>query len=279
MQIKKIYNNNIAMVINEKGDEVILVGKGIVFGMKKGDEIQAENAEKKFELKGEAKHKFEKMIQDTPLDYILVSEEIIAYFKEHSTKILDDGIYVTLTDHIANTIERIRMGIDFDMAMLLNVKSLYREEYKLALHAIELLRNAFHLHIDDNEANFITLHIVNAEFKSNMMQIYTITSILESINNIVLKCFKIEVQDNYDFDRFLIHCRFFVQRIVNAEADAQQSAANQEIFQIMKEHSVRQYACVNEIAQMLEKKYNYIVNDEEKLYLLIHLNKLTKDSV
>ena len=39
MLIKKIYNNNIAMVINEKGDEVILVGKGIVFGMKKGDEI------------------------------------------------------------------------------------------------------------------------------------------------------------------------------------------------------------------------------------------------
>ena len=151
MQIKKIYNNNIAMVKNEAGDEVILVGKGIVFGLKKGDEIQAEKAEKKFELKGEAKHKFEKMIQDTPIDYILVSEEIIAYFKEHSAKALNDGIYVTLTDHIANTIERIRMGIDFDMTMLLNVKSLYREEYKLALHAIEMLRNAFHLHIDDNE--------------------------------------------------------------------------------------------------------------------------------
>ncbi len=89
MQIKKIYNNNIAMVKNEAGDEVILVGKGIVFGLKKGDEIQAEKAEKKFELKGEAKHKFEKMIQDTPIDYILVSEEIIAYFKEHSTKALN----------------------------------------------------------------------------------------------------------------------------------------------------------------------------------------------
>lgn len=60
MQIKKIYNNNIAMVKNEAGDEVILVGKGIVFGLKKGDEIQAEKAEKKFELKGKAKHKFEK---------------------------------------------------------------------------------------------------------------------------------------------------------------------------------------------------------------------------
>ena len=177
MQIKKIYNNNIAMVKNEVGDEVILVGKGIVFGLKKGDEIQADKAEKKFELKGEAKHKFEKMIQDTPIDYILVSEEIIAYFKENSTKALNDGIYVTLTDHIANTIERIRMGIDFDMTMLLNVKSLYREEYKLALHAIEMLRNAFHLHIDDSEANFITLHIVNAELTSNMMEIYTLSLI------------------------------------------------------------------------------------------------------
>ena len=266
MQIKKIYNNNIAMVKNEAGDEVILVGKGIVFGLKKGDEIQAEKAEKKFELKGEAKHKFEKMIQDTPIDYILVSEEIIAYFKEHSTKALNDGIYVTLTDHIANTIERIRMGIDFDMTMLLNVKSLYREEYKLALHAIEMLRNAFHLHIDDNEANFITLHIVNAELTSNMMEIYTITSILESINTIVLQSFQVDVQDNYDFDRFLIHCRFFVQRIVNAEAGVHQSTANQAIFQMMKEQSVQQYACVNQIAEMLEKKY-YTLSMMRKNYI------------
>ena len=278
MQIKKIYNNNIAMVKNEAGDEVILVGKGIVFGLKKGDEIQAEKAEKKFELKGEAKHKFEKMIQDTPIDYILVSEEIIAYFKEHSTKALNDGIYVTLTDHIANTIERIRMGIDFDMTMLLNVKSLYRENIS-SLYMQSKCCCAFHLHIDDNEANFITLHIVNAELTSNMMEIYTITSILESINTIVLQSFQVDVQDNYDFDRFLIHCRFFVQRIVNAEAGVHQSTANQAIFQMMKEQSVQQYACVNQIAEMLEKKYAYSVNDEEKLYLLIHLNKLTKDSV
>ena len=71
-----------------------------------------------------------------------------------------------------------------------------------------------------------------------------------------------------------------MQRIVNAEAGVHQSTANQVIFQMMKEQSVQQYACVNQIAEMLEKKvWRYSVNDEEKLYLLIHLNKLTKDSV
>ena len=277
MKIKKTYNNNIAMVVNEKGEDVILVGKGIVFGLKKGDDIPVEKAEKKFELKGEAKHKFEKIIEETPLDYILVSEKIIAYIKEHSDKKLDDGIYVTLTDHIANTIERIRMGIDFDMTMLLNVKSLYREEYKLALHTIEIMREAFDLKIEDSEANFITLHIVNAEFKSNMMQIYTITTILDKINEIVKHHFQINTQDNYDYDRFTTHCRFFVQRVVNKEYLEQRLPVNKEIFLLMKEQSPKQYACINDIAAMLKKQYNYIVNEDEKLYLLIHLNKLTEN--
>lgn len=275
MKIKKIYNNNIALVLNEKGDEVILIGKGIAFGLKKGDEISAEAADKKFELKGEAKHKFENMIQETPLDYILISEEIIAYIKEHSSKDIDDGIYVTLTDHIANTIERIRMGIDFDMTMLLNVKSLYREEYKLALHAVEMLRKAFDLRIDDSEANFITLHIVNAECKSNMMEIYTVTSILDEIDLILCRHFEINKADNYDYDRFMTHCRFFVQRVVNQEYLERDASVNIEIFQIMKKESRKQYACVEEISEMMERKYHYRVNDEEKLYLLIHLNKLT----
>lgn len=276
MIIKKIYNNNIAMVVNEKNQELILVGKGIVFGMKKGDSIYPSEKDKVFELKGDTRTKFEKMIQETPLDYILVTEQIVAYIKKHSTKKIDDGIYVTLTDHIANTIERIRMGIDFDMTMLLNVKSLYREEHKLALYAVELLRKEFDLNIDDNEANFITLHIVNAEFKSNMMEIYTITSIIEEINEIVKRYFEIETQDNYDFDRFTTHCRFFVQRIVHDEYLDKKNNANEEIFKMVKSESPIQYKCVEEISHMLEKKYHYPVTEEEKLYLMIHLNKLTE---
>lgn len=276
MIIKKIYNNNIAMVINENDDEVILVGKGIAFGLKKGDEISDDKVDKKFELKGEAKHKFELMIKETPLDYILVSEEIIAYIKAHSSKEIDDGIYVTLTDHITNTIERIRMGIDFDMTMLLNVKSLYREEHRLALHAIDMMRNAFHLHIDDNEANFITLHIVNAQTNSNMMQTYTITTIIDEITNIVRKNFDIATEDNINWDRFITHCRFFVQRIINKESLDSNIAKNILAFQNIHQSYQNQNDCVDEICEYIEKKYSYMINQDEKMYLLLHLLRLTQ---
>ena len=36
MIIKQIYNNNVILSENEAGDEIILVGRGIAFGMTRG---------------------------------------------------------------------------------------------------------------------------------------------------------------------------------------------------------------------------------------------------
>ena len=49
-------------------------------------------------------------------------------------------------------IERIKMGIVFDPTLLLNVKSLYKEEYRLGLKVTELLRQKLKIDIDDGEA-------------------------------------------------------------------------------------------------------------------------------
>ena len=46
-------NHNVALVRNEKGKELVIVGKGIIFGKKKGDFIPKEKAEKVFRMKTE----------------------------------------------------------------------------------------------------------------------------------------------------------------------------------------------------------------------------------
>ena len=51
--------------------------------------------------------------------------------------------------------------------------------------------------IDDSEASFITLHIVNAEMSSNMMQMYEVTTIMEGILGIVRNEFNI-TENNSD---------------------------------------------------------------------------------
>ena len=48
MIIKKIYNNNIVLVEDEKQLEMVLIGRGIAFHKKAGDPIDAAKAEKRF---------------------------------------------------------------------------------------------------------------------------------------------------------------------------------------------------------------------------------------
>ncbi len=83
------------------------------------------------------------------------------------------------------------MGIVFDPTLLLNVKSLYKEEYRLGLKVTELLRQKLKIDIDDGEASFIALHIINAELDSNMQQMYEITAVIEEILNLVREDFKL----------------------------------------------------------------------------------------
>lgn len=275
MIIKQIYNNNIVLAKNEDGDEVILIGKGIAFGMDKGDIVPKNKVEKRFELQGDAKYKFQQLIQDTPMDYIIASEEIISYIKEQHHKKLNDTIYVTLTDHIMNTIERIRMGMEFDNALLGNVKQLYREEYEIGLVAVQMLSERFHIKIDSSEANFIALHIINAELDSNMMQIYTITEIIDQILLIVKQYFTIKEEDNMAYDRFITHCRFFVQRVLNKYTNNNSSEMNTDILMMMQTKYEIQHSCVTEICDFIKGKYAYNVNQDEQLYLMIHIVKLT----
>ncbi|HCM84722.1 MULTISPECIES: PRD domain-containing protein [Enterococcus] len=275
MIIKKIYNNNAIMVEDQNNNEVILVGKGLAFNMQKEDQINPKLAEKKFELTKEINHRFEELVTSIPLDYILLSERVIAHIKEKSTKKISDSIYVTLTDHIVMMIERIKKGVDFDSLLLLNVKSLYKEEYNIALTAIELINHYLNMTISREEANFITLHIVNAESDFNMMQNYTIIEIITLIQEIVDRHFSIEQEDNRAYDRFLTHCRFFVQQIVNSNYVRSEAHSNRDMLNTMKEAYSEQYQCVKEISLLLKQKYGYLANHEEEFYLLIHIIRLS----
>lgn len=272
---KRVYNNNVVLTENKHGEEVIFVGKGLGYGLSKGDTIDLSKVEKKFELSKKSNQKFVDLIKDLNPEDILLCEKVITYIKEKSNKEIDDSIYVTLTDHIINMVDRIKKGVDFDSTILLNIKSLYKQEYQIALEVVELLRQELDMKIDDSEASFITLHIVNAEMSSNMMQMYEVKTIMEEIVGIVKSDFDIDDGDAESFDRFITHCRFFVQRVVNKEYLDKNPATHAPMFKVMLDLYQEQYKCVNRIADFIEKKYNYTVEDDEKMYLLLHLVKLT----
>ena len=59
MRLKKAFNNNALLALDENEEEVIVMGKGIAFGKKSGDRIDESLIQKKFVFdKSELNEKF-----------------------------------------------------------------------------------------------------------------------------------------------------------------------------------------------------------------------------
>lgn len=54
MKIKKLLNNNAAVVLDEFGNEKVVTGKGIIYQKKVGDEVEKDRIEKIFCLSNDA---------------------------------------------------------------------------------------------------------------------------------------------------------------------------------------------------------------------------------
>ncbi len=274
MDIKKILNNNAVVTLDTSGEEIIVKGKGIAFKKSVGDMIDESRIEKKFVLDNkETNRRYQEIIVNIPNDCIEVSEEVIEIIKQDIEKNLSDQIYVTLTDHISNLLERISMGITFNNTLLWDVKRMYKKEYQAGLKAVEIIRKRFDIKITDDEASFIALHIVNAEMNIEFQEVFEITAMIDKIYSIVEEEFNLEVdKEDLSYNRFIMHLRFFFERIINKRSLGVETNGN--ILDMMKKEYPKQYECVKKICDYISSKYAEPI-DGEILYLMLHVVKLT----
>ena len=101
MQIVRAINNNIVSCLDENGQEVIVMGKGLGFHAKTCSEISESQIEKMFRMDSQKEtDKLKALFSSLPIEYIEVSSQIIAYAHTFLNKRLNANVYVTLTDHI-----------------------------------------------------------------------------------------------------------------------------------------------------------------------------------
>lgn len=81
MKIERILNNNAVISTREK-QEVIIIGRGVAFNKRIGDDIDEQQIDKFFTLENkDTMKKFKTLIADMPIEYMDISEKIIAYAK------------------------------------------------------------------------------------------------------------------------------------------------------------------------------------------------------
>ncbi len=274
MKILKVINNNVVSSVNEKQNEIVVMGKGIGFQKKTGDEIEMDKVEKIFCLPEEHTNQFKKLLEDISYELIKLAEEIIRYAENSLKKRLSKNIYITLTDHLNFAIERQKQEINFQNALLWEIRKYYNEEFQIGLKAIQMVKEKIGVELSEDEAGFIALHFVNAEMDGDMKQVASMPLIIKDILNIVRYTFGIEIDETtLSYERFVTHLKFFLQRAVRNEC------YECEDFEFNRSIQLRfsdAYHCALKIKEYMNKKMQYKVTDEEVTYLTIHVSRIIR---
>lgn len=274
MNIEKIFNNNVVVALNDKGQEIVVMGRGLGFQKRSGDLIEQDKIEKVFTLSNkDMSDKFQQLVAEIPMEFMVISEQIINYAKVKLGKKLNDSIYISLTDHIHSAVERHRNGIELKNALLWDTKRLYKDEFAVGKEALKMIRDKFDIELPEDEAAFIALHIVNAQLNEEMPIVMNITKVMQEILNIVKYHFKIEFdEESLSYYRFTTHLKFFAQRLFNKKYYDENK--DNELFDMVKNKYSNSYQCTKKIQKFIEEKYTYELTKEEMLYLTIHIERV-----
>lgn len=272
--IEKVINNNIISAYEKSGAEVIVMGRGIGFKKKQGEVVPADQISKIFRIKSRTlAEQFKELLANMPLERVRISDEIISHAKDHLKLKLNQSIYVTLTDHINFAIERVSQGIEPQNALLWEIKRFYPQEFQLGIYALELIHDRLGILLPEDEAGFIALHFVNAEYGTDIRDAVKFPDQMQAIVDIVERDLGILLDESsLHYERFMTHIKFLIQRIYRKEL---LFSEDRELSLLMQRKYPREYQCSVKVAEYIMQATDSRLSEEEIMYLSVHIRRVS----
>ncbi|MGG7179412.1 BglG family transcription antiterminator LicT [Clostridium paraputrificum] len=278
MLINKVLNNNVVTIINDNNEESVVMGRGIAFQKKKGDMIDEESIEKIFTLENKGiNDKLISLVNDIPVENLEVAEEIVKYAEEKLNTKLNENIYLTLTDHIGFSIDRLKNNLAVKNVMLWDIKRLHKEEFLVGVKALEIIKDRFGVELPEDEAASIAMHILNGELDQDMPDVVNMINLIDEILKIVKYHFNVDFdEESINYYRFITHLKFFTQRLASGRYYEDD---DNELFDMIKVKYPKSYECTKRIEGFIKQKYNNDLTKEEKLYLIVHTARVVQEGI
>lgn len=269
MKIIKNINNNYALAIDSAGKQLIVSGKGIGFGSVPREVYDITIINRSFYDIDES---YISMIKDIPDSIIEIATEIIDKAREVLECPINSTIVFTLADHIHFSIQRYKKKMNIKLPIIYDIQYFFEKEMLIGEYGLKLIRKRLGLYLPDDEAACIALHIINAEEKTKNSIDENNDEIIETITNIIEKEYDIKInKSNFNYSRFVSHMHYLLKRSQNKVL---YTSTNEQIYEKVKKDYYKSYQCVKLVCQYLSHKLNIELTDEEKLYLMLHINRL-----
>ena len=274
MKILKVFNNNSVAAISDDLGDIILTGSGIGFQKKAGDLVDETKIEKTYLFKDDQKKRFEQSIAEVPAVYYEISHNIVSKAVKDLKVDFSGEIFISISDHLSFSVKRKKENIYLPNIILNETKIIYKEEYKVGLWALDYIENKIGIRLDEDEAGYLALHLVNFSLSNNANNAMKIVTLTKEVLNLIKKTMKVELEeDSIGYTRISTHLKFLAERIFRDDASSVVDTTS-DIREMLKEDA-RLALCINRIVKLIKERYNYDLSPDEQTYLCIHIKKNT----
>ncbi|MGP4060893.1 glucose PTS transporter transcription antiterminator GlcT [Halobacillus sp. H74] len=276
LKIEKILNNNVLIAAHPTFEEVVLIGKGIGFNRKKGDDISFDKADKTFLLSNEReKEQYVNLLPYIDEKLIDFMNDVLHHVELRMGQELNQHIHVALTDHLAFAINRAKQNLQFSNPFLLEIESLYPKEYQVAMEVVTLIYDEMGIQFPDGEVGFIALHIHSAVTDKTLREINRHNLLISKLVKIVEDTMQVSIDKNsVDYHRLVQHLHRAIDRVYQDENVGDEI----RLAKMLKEEYPVCYNLAWKLIKVMQKQLNKPVDESEAIYLTIHLQRLTHKS-
>ncbi|QGP76081.1 PRD domain-containing protein [Tetragenococcus halophilus] len=283
MNLKVVQSlNQNALLVNNDGNECIVVGKGIGFGKKRGDIVESKQDIKFYKMVPK-QDDIKESIDDIDDQSLQMAEKVAVHAESFLNKEFTGNFILSLAGHIQYLEEKYRDHVEIPEPFHYELKYLYPTEYRIAEWAVNYLQEEFNVEMPTAEVSFFTLHFVNGLVESGSVKnVVELSDILnETIEIIERETGEVMDRETISFSRFIIHLRYFVIRSLSSvqKKDTNENSDFKKIYDLTFEMYPQEKQIIKKIKKQLYMDHSIEFENYEDFYLLLHLVRIINSGV
>lgn len=271
MVILQPYNNNIVLV-EDQGQEMVLIGTGIGFGKRAGQEADVSKIDKKYILDADKKERLNLDVLDSIDEQLIIEvQNIMREIEVSSNFRLSIGGLISLLDHLDSAIKK-QDNVD-EHPLRWIVKRIYPNDYVLARKLVEALNEKFKGKLNDFDITAVALHFINNDSNRSLNETIMATEVVNTLIDIIEEsgAFVLD-KKSINYSRLVTHLRFLIKRLeiyedISKEDDNLYNAIYECTSDVI--HGV-----TDQIVEYLQAHFKKRIGKSERVYLMIYLNKI-----
>jgi beta-glucoside operon transcriptional antiterminator len=191
---------------------------------------------------------------------------------------ISSNIVFTLADHINFAVKRYNEKMNIKLPILYDIQYQFEIEMDIGKKALSLIKRDLGINLPQDEAAYIALHIVNAEFANkDKIDKKLDEELMDKTTKIIEDHFEIVIdKEGFNYSRFVTHMQYLFKRGKKNELIKDK---NEAIYQSLLLTIPEACECTKKIKEYLENFLGYKLTNEECMYIMLHVNRLcTRES-